>query len=117
MTLVSNTARSRSVTFPVSLDGHPAGNSLAAHPFANLAKLRRELVTRQGTQCFGALPGCPTDVCRGFSRSLLSQERDDIQHDGQIIVGQIGNLDDGSPEQRLVDYLNMVHERRIFLMY
>jgi hypothetical protein len=105
--LVSNTARNSSVTFPVSVDGHPIGDSLAAYPFANLAQLRGELVTRLGTQGYGALPGCPTDIGRGLSRSLLSQERNDIQHNGQIIVRKIGDLDHCASQQGLVDYLKI----------
>ena len=62
MTLVSNTARSRSVTLPVTLDGCFTGNNLAAYPLTNLAQLHGQLLTRQGAQRRGALPGSSPDL-------------------------------------------------------
>ena len=115
MTLVSNTARSRSVTFPISLDGHPAGNSLAAYFFANLAQLHGKLVTRQGAQRGSALPGRSADLSRRGDGSLLLQERNNIQHDGEIVIRKTGDLDHCSAQQRLSDHRDVVHRRCMFL--
>lgn len=82
MTLVSNTARSRSVTFPISVDGRPTRNDLATYSLASLAQLCRELVTRQGAQGHSAFAGCLADFGSRFRAPLLLKQRNDIQYDG-----------------------------------